>query len=85
MVTAGWFENEILNGDGITVTSEVYSVNGTDGLSATIRFVNDKNEKRIYSFIVDKYGYVSGCSEKIDNGEGETKTSLYVISSVQYE
>ena len=84
-ITAEWFETEFLNGENITVTSELYNLRGTDEISATVHCVNGENEKRIYSFIVDKYGYISGCSEKIDNGEGETKTSLYVLSSVQYE
>lgn len=83
-ITAEWFEKEFLTGEGITVTSELYEVR-TDGFSAFVRYVNDENEKHIYSFVIDKYGYVSGCSEKIDNGEGETRTSLYLLSSIQYE
>ncbi|MGM9644942.1 MAG: InlB B-repeat-containing protein [Eubacteriales bacterium] len=85
LITAEWFEKEFLNGDNITVTSELYNMRGTDEISATVHYVNGENEKCIYSFKVDKYGYISGCSEKIDNGEGETNTSLYILSSVQYE
>ena len=85
LMTAEWFEKEFLNGENVTITSEFYDARGTDEISATIHYVNGENEKRIYSFIVDKYGYVIGCSEKIDNGEGETKTSLYFLSSVLYE
>ncbi|MGN0814912.1 MAG: InlB B-repeat-containing protein [Candidatus Coproplasma sp.] len=84
IITVEWLESEILYGDGITVTSEVYSLNASDGLSATIRFVNAQNQLHIYSFTVDKYGYVTGCSERIDNGADAEKTTLYLISSVQY-
>lgn len=83
-ITANWFEEEFLNGEGITVTSETYHERtGMDGISATVHYVNGANENRIYSVSIDKYGYVSGCSEKIDNGE--TKTPLYLLSSFQYE
>lgn len=83
IITAEWFENEFLH--GVTVTSETYSENTDGGFSARVHYGNGENQKYVYSFNIDQYGYVSGCSEKIDNGTGEVNTSLYVVSSIQYE
>lgn len=85
IITAEWFENEFLNGTGITVTAENYYVSANDDISAIIHFTNGQNQNRIISIHVDKYGYVSGCSEKIDNGSGEETTTLYLLRSVKYE
>ncbi len=81
LITAEWFESEILNGEGITVNTETYHVPGADRISATVHYVNADGEYLVYSVIVDKYGYVYGCSKKTDNGA----TPLYVMSGVTYE
>ena len=82
-IAAEKFENEVLNVN--TVSSERYAVNG-EGFSATIHYVNADNVRYVYSFFVNKYGYVTGVRKEIEgNGESETKTPLYVLSSIQYE
>lgn len=82
-ISAEKFENEVLNVN--TVSSERYAVNG-EGFSATIHYVNADNVGYVYSFYVNRYGYVTGVrKEKEGNGESETKTPLYVLSSIQYE
>lgn len=85
IVTAEWFESNILNGTGITVTAENYYVSSNSDIAAIIHFTNGQNQNSIISIHVDKYGYVSGCSEKIDNGSGEATTTLYLLSSINYE
>lgn len=82
-IAAEKFENEILNVN--TVSSERYAVNG-DGFSATIHYVNADNVRYVYSVYVNRYGYVTGVRKEIEgNGESETKTPLYVLSSIKYE
>ena len=82
-IAAEKFENEVLNVN--TVSSERYAVNG-DGFSATIHYVNADKVRYVYSVYVNRYGYVTGVrKEKEVNGESETKTPLYVLSSIQYE
>ena len=82
-IAAEKFENEVLNVN--TVSSERYAVNG-DGFSATIHYVNADKVRYVYSVYVNRYGYVTGVRKEIEgNGESETKTPLYVLSSIQYE
>ena len=77
------FENKVLKVN--TVSSERYAVNG-HGFSATIHYVNADNVGYVYSVYVNRYGYVTGVRKEIEgNGESETKTPLYVLSSIQYE
>lgn len=83
-ITAEWFENEILKGEGITLSSEYYTINSVGDFHATVRFANAENQKYIYSFVVNKYGYMTGGSLRIDNGSGEATTTLYIFASANY-